>query len=94
VTSNVEADARQDADGDRSQTEHDRLREYGDQKLLVTPEEAARRLSVGRTTVYELMARGDLVSVTIGRCRRIPVCVLTSFVDALLVGHPETTSPS
>jgi hypothetical protein len=27
-----------------------------DDQLLVTPEEAARRLSVGRTTIYELMA--------------------------------------
>jgi predicted DNA-binding transcriptional regulator AlpA len=34
-----------------------------DSQLLVTPEEAARRLSVGRTTIYELMASGQLQSV-------------------------------
>ncbi|MGO9148194.1 MAG: helix-turn-helix domain-containing protein [Acidimicrobiales bacterium] len=39
-----------------------------DDLLLVTPEEAARRLSVGRTTIYELMASGELQSVNIGRC--------------------------
>ena len=51
--------------------------------LLLTPEEAARRLSIGRTTIYALMASGDLPSVTIGRCRRIPVSALKSFVVRL-----------
>ena len=55
----------------------------GDQ-LLVTPEEAARRLSVGRTTIYELMASGELQSVNIGRCRRVPVSSLSSFVNRLI----------
>jgi excisionase family DNA binding protein len=55
----------------------------GDQ-LLVTPEEAARRLSVGRTTIYELMASGELQSVNIGRCRRVPVSSLSSFVNKLI----------
>ena len=55
----------------------------GDQ-LLVTPEEAARRLSVGRTTIYELMASGELQSVNIGRCRRVPVSSLSSFASKLI----------
>jgi excisionase family DNA binding protein len=55
-----------------------------DDQLLVTPEEAARRLSVGRTTVYELMASGELQSVNIGRCRRVPVSSLSLFVDRLI----------
>jgi excisionase family DNA binding protein len=54
-----------------------------DHALLLTPEEAARRLSIGRTTIYALMASGDLPSVTIGRCRRIPVSALKSFVVRL-----------
>ncbi|MGO9961940.1 MAG: helix-turn-helix domain-containing protein [Acidimicrobiales bacterium] len=53
-------------------------------QLLVTPEEAARRLSVGRTTIYELMASGALQSVNIGRCRRVPVSSLSSFVNRLI----------
>jgi len=52
--------------------------------LLVTPVEAARRLSVGRTTIYALMASGELSSVTIGRCRRVPVTSLQSFVARLV----------
>ena len=55
-----------------------------DDQLLVTPEEAARRLSVGRTTIYELMSRGELHSVNIGRCRRVPVSSLSSFVNRLI----------
>ena len=55
-----------------------------DDLLLVTPEEAARRLSVGRTTIYELMASGELQSVNIGRCRRVPVSSLSLFVSKLI----------
>jgi excisionase family DNA binding protein len=52
--------------------------------LLLTPEQAARRLSVGRTTVYALMASGELLSVNIGRCRRVPLSALRSFVTRLV----------
>ena len=57
-----------------------------DDQLLVTPEEAARRLSLGRTTIYELMASGELQSVSVGRCRRVPVSELCSFVARLADG--------
>jgi excisionase family DNA binding protein len=55
-------------------------------KLLVTPEEAAAILSVGRTTIYELMATRQLESVQIKSCRRIPVAALQRFVQRLLEG--------
>ena len=55
-------------------------------KLLVTPEEAAAILSVGRTTVYELIASGELESVHVKSCRRIPVVALERFVRRLLDG--------
>lgn len=35
--------------------------------------EAARRLALSRSTVYNLMERGDLAYVKIGRARRIPL---------------------
>ena len=54
------------------------------EQLLVTPEEAARRLALGRTTVYELIARGELGSVVIGRSRRVPVSSLRDFVGRLI----------
>jgi excisionase family DNA binding protein len=52
-------------------------------KLLFTPEEAAAVLSVGRTRVYELIARGQLFSVRIGASRRIPLLALERFVNEL-----------
>jgi excisionase family DNA binding protein len=55
-------------------------------KLLVTPEEAAAILSVGRTTVYELIASGELESVHVKSCRRLPVVALERFVRRLLEG--------
>lgn len=50
-------------------------------RLLVTSEEAARRLSVSRATVYRLLDSRALESITIGRCRRIPVTALTAFIE-------------
>lgn len=64
-----------------------------DGQLLVTPEEAARRLSIGRTTVYELMASGEIHSVSIGRCRRVPVSELCSYVARLIDGGVGTGNP-
>lgn len=51
-------------------------------RLLYDPREAARLLSVGRTTIYELMASGALASVHIGRCRRIPAEELRRFIQS------------
>ena len=53
-------------------------------KILLTPEEAAERLSIGRTLVYELIARGAIASVRVGRARRIPVAALERYVEQLL----------
>lgn len=46
------------------------------QRVLLTPEEAAEALGVGRTTVYALIKSGDVESVQIGRLRRIPTDAL------------------
>src|SRR5262249_28857035 len=45
------------------------------------PGEVAKRLSVGRTKVYDLMNTGELPFVQLGpRCRRIPVDALTAWL--------------
>lgn len=51
--------------------------------LLLTVEEAASRLQVGRTTMYELVRRGEVESVPIGRLRRIPTVCLDEYVVRL-----------
>jgi excisionase family DNA binding protein len=52
-------------------------------RLLLTPEEAARSLRIGRSLVYELMRSGRLQSVRIGACRRVPVDSVAEFVSQL-----------
>jgi excisionase family DNA binding protein len=51
--------------------------------LLITVEEAARRLCVGRTLIYEQVRRGKLPSVRVGRCRRIALVDLERYVEHL-----------
>jgi excisionase family DNA binding protein len=53
------------------------------EKLLLTPEEAAARLSVGRSRIFELIGSGKLRSVRLGASRRIPISALVEFVDGL-----------
>lgn len=49
-------------------------------KLLVSVDEAAAYLSLGRSHLYEHIQAGRLKSVKIGRSRRIPTYALVEFV--------------
>ena len=51
--------------------------------LVLTVEQAARRLGIGRTLMYALVTSGEIESVTIGRLRRIPAECLTEYVNRL-----------
>lgn len=50
--------------------------------LLVNVKAAADILSLGRTTVYQLMASGQLRSIKIGSARRIPMQAIREWVTA------------
>lgn len=50
-------------------------------QLLLTPENAAELLAVGRTKIYELLRTGAIESVRIGAARRIPATALTTYVS-------------
>ncbi len=52
-------------------------------RLLLTVEEAAERLQLGRTLVYRLIMSGELESVKVGRLRRVPADCLPEYVAAL-----------
>ena len=52
-------------------------------RVLLTPEEAAEALGVGRTTVYALIKAGDIDSIRIGHLRRIPTDALAPCVARL-----------
>lgn len=51
--------------------------------LLLTPEQAAEQLGVGRSKVYELIGTGELESVKIGRLRRVPADAPRAYVESL-----------
>ena len=53
------------------------------EKLLLSPTEAAAHLSVGRSKIYELIRLGQVRSVKVGGCRRIPRSALAEFVSGL-----------
>jgi excisionase family DNA binding protein len=50
---------------------------------LVRIEEAAKFLSIGRSTMYELIAQGAVPTVHIGRAVRIPMDALKELVKTL-----------
>jgi excisionase family DNA binding protein len=54
--------------------------ERTDGVLLLTIVEAARVLSIGRTTMYQLVGSGEIEVVHIGRAVRVPVVALQAFV--------------
>lgn len=49
-------------------------------KLLLSVDEAAAMMSIGRNLVYDLVMRRQIASVKLGRSRRIPVAALQEFV--------------
>lgn len=53
-------------------------------KLLLTVREAADMLGIGRSKAYELLARGELRSVYIDGCRRVPAHAVEEYVARLL----------
>lgn len=52
-------------------------------RLLYRVEEAAEILALGRSTVYELLATGQLKSIKVGRACRITASELDRFVEEL-----------
>lgn len=71
-----------------------RLRATGSaESLLLTPEEAARLLRIGRTTVYALMKAGDLRPVHIGRSCRLARAELERYVNHLHAPEPIEPRP-
>jgi excisionase family DNA binding protein len=54
-----------------------------DLQILMTVEEAANALRIGRTRMFALIASGEIASVLIGRSRRISVDALREYTRRL-----------
>jgi excisionase family DNA binding protein len=63
-------------------------------KLLLTPEEAADALSIGRSKLYELISDGRLPSVRIDASRRVPTSALLEFIERLQEPHEPGSGQS
>jgi len=53
------------------------------EKLLLTPSEAAKALSISRSKLYELIGQGRLSTVQIDTSRRVPAQSLLEFIQHL-----------
>lgn len=64
---------------------------HTDLQLLLTVEEAAKRLRIGRTSMYRLVSTGDVETVMVGRLRRVPPECLEEYVARLRSGTDAQT---
>lgn len=53
-------------------------------QLLLTVDQAARRLGVGRSLMYELLTAGEVGSIHVGRLRKVPARALEEYVERRL----------
>jgi excisionase family DNA binding protein len=59
---------------------------------LLKVQEAAERLQVSRAFLYELMASGQVDSVSIGAARRVPESSLDAYIKRLVQEHRDRTT--
>jgi excisionase family DNA binding protein len=53
-------------------------------RILLRPSEAADAIGVSRSKTYELIARGDIPSLKLGGCVRVPVAALQAWIERQL----------
>ena len=58
--------------------------DVGTERLMLRPSEAAEAIGVSRSKAYELIAAGEIPSVTVGGCKRVPVDALRQWIDQRL----------
>lgn len=52
-----------------------------EERLLLSVVEAAQRLGIGRTLMYELLGSGQIESVHVGRLHKVPVHALDAYIE-------------
>lgn len=53
-------------------------------QLLLTVGQVMRRLGIGRSHLYKILGRGELKSVKVGGCRRIPAQAVHDYIEGRL----------
>jgi excisionase family DNA binding protein len=64
--------------------------------LLLSVEESAAQLRIGRSRMFELIRRGEVLSVKVGGSRRVPYDSLRDYVKRLVAeqGTPDGDLPA
>jgi excisionase family DNA binding protein len=52
--------------------------------MLVTVDQVAKMLGIGRTTAWELVRKQKIKSVKIGRTRRVPIEAIQEYIERLM----------
>ena len=60
-------------------------------RILLRPAEAADAIGVSRSKAYELIAAGQIPSVTLGGCVRVPVAALQSWIAQQLAAKAASS---
>ena len=60
-----------------------------EEKRLLTVDDCARRLGIGRSHTYAYVLRGEIASVKLGRNRRITPEALEAFIERLQSDQDE-----
>lgn len=63
-------------------------------RVVVSVEQAAQQLGLGRSKTWELVRTGELRSVRAGRRVLVPVSALESFLQGCRVDNPKTKEKS
>jgi len=64
------------------------------ERVLLTVEEAAERLHIGKTKTYALIKTGEITSVLIGRLRRIHIDAVNAYAAGLVAEQQNTSRPA
>lgn len=63
-------------------------------RLAYRPESAAKKLDIGRTTLYALIASGELETIKVGRARLIPATAMDRFLSQRVAAQTRGVAPS
>ncbi|MDQ0378579.1 excisionase family DNA-binding protein [Amycolatopsis thermophila] len=62
------------------------------ERVMLTVEEAAERLGIGRTLMFKLLRTGQIESVRIGRLRRVPASAIQDYAARLVASASATAA--